>query len=129
MRKKDFVVDDGVYKQDKITFFRTERTSRRRTVDKGESHLFTCNMANQYFFSNGAQSIIPTCHQCSTFSFDAKLKPLLSRKNQLQDKIAKRYQCQWLLRKSVPSHSTVAHSTVVEEGTLVSESSCHNSGQ
>ena len=27
MRKKDFVVDDGVYKQDKITFFCTERTS------------------------------------------------------------------------------------------------------
>ena len=58
-----------------------------------------------------------------------KAKTLAVQKNQLQDKIAKRYQCQWLLRKSVPSHSTVAHSTVVEEGTLVSESSCHNSGQ
>ena len=27
MREKHFVMDDGIYKQDKITFFRTESTS------------------------------------------------------------------------------------------------------
>ena len=88
MPEKDFVMDDGIYKQDKITYFRTEGTSQRITVDKGESHLFTCNMANK-FVSNGAQAIIPMCHPCSAFSFNAKLKPSLCRKNQLRDKIAK----------------------------------------
>ena len=46
----------------------------------------------------------------------------------MQDKIAKQYQCQWLLIKSVPSQS-VANSIVVEEEMLVSETSCHNPGQ
>ena len=80
MRRKDFVVDNGIYKQDKITFFRTERTSQRRNIGNGKSHLFTCNMANEYFVSNGAQAIIPICHPCSTFACDAKLKPSLSEK-------------------------------------------------
>ena len=59
----------------------------------------------------------------------------------MRDKIAKRYQCQWLLRKSVPSQSvghSIAveggisvseHSTAVEGGISVSETSCHNSEQ
>ena len=89
MRRKDFVVDNGIYKQDKITFFRTERTSQRRNIGNGKSHLFTCNMANEYFVSNGAQAIIPMCHPCSTFSFNAKLKHSLSRKKNCKTRLQK----------------------------------------
>ena len=74
MREKDFVVDDGIYKQDKVTFFHTERTSQRRITDNQDNHLYTCNMAYDHFIANGAQAIIPICHPCSTFAFNAKLK-------------------------------------------------------
>ena len=130
MREKDYVVDDGIYTQDKVTFFRTERTSQRRIADTNhqDSHLYTCNMANDHFLSNGDQEIIPVCHPCSTFAFDAKLKPSLLGKNQLRDKLAKRYRCQWLLRKSVPSSNGKIGALVNELDTSVSES-CHNSSQ
>ena len=64
MREKDYVVDDGIYTQDKVTFFRTERTSQRRIADTNhqDNHLYMCNMENDHFLSNGDQEIIPVCH-------------------------------------------------------------------
>ena len=89
MRGKDFVVDDSIYKPDKITFFCTECTSQRRIADNQDNYLYTCNMANDHFISNGVQAIIPICHLCSTFAFDDKLKPSLLVKNQLREQLAK----------------------------------------
>ena len=79
MRKKDFVIDDSIYKKDKIKFFCTEHTSQKIAVNE-DNHLYTCNMANYHFISNGAQEIIPIFHPYSTFAFDAKLQQSLLEK-------------------------------------------------
>ena len=70
-------------------------------------------MANKIFKDLGREEIIPICHECSIYASEVKIKPKLLGKNQFTHKLAKRFQCKWLLRKSLPGSSSIME--VVEE--------------
>ena len=105
-RKRDFVIDEGVYKQDDITYYRAERSSKRtNNQSANQNHLFTCYMANKHFTEKGGEPIVPTCQPCAEFGSEVKVKKKLLGKNQFSTNIAKRFQCKWLLRRKIPSFS------------------------
>ena len=105
-RKRDFVIDEGVYKQDDITYYRAERSSKRtNNQSANQNHLFTCYMANKHFTKKGGEPIVPTCQPCAEFGSEVQVKKKLLGKNQFSTNIAKRFQCKWLLRRTIPSFS------------------------
>ena len=115
-QNKVFIVDNGVYRQKNTTFIRAERVRKRTRsicIDQHHLHLYTCNMANKVYKDLGGEEIIPICHACSMYASEVKIKPNLAGKNQFTHKLAKRFQCKWLLRKSLPDSSSGME--VVEE--------------
>ena len=105
-RKKHYFTDNGIYAQKCVTFTRAERISMRSINSKCfPTHLYTCYTANNAFLKVGGTATIPLCQGCTEFSSESKLKKSLLGKTQFSQNIAKRFECKWMLRGSLPNGS------------------------
>ena len=106
-REKDYIIDNGVYTQNNISFIRAKRISKRNaTSEKPPAHLYTCYMANEAFVQVGGTATIPVCQSCAEFSSERLVKTSLFGKTQFTPNVAKRFKCKWMLRSTLPNHAT-----------------------
>ena len=113
-RECDYVIDTGEYNHKNITFVRAERLSKRN-IDTNRQYLHTCFSANSVFTQNDGQAIIPQCQPCSEFSVERNVKKSLLGKTQFSPKIAKRFQCKWLLRQNIQISQSEHNNTSRQE--------------
>ena len=103
---KHYFTDNGIYAQKCVNFIRAERISMRSINSKCfPVHLYTCYTANNVFLKAGGTATIPVCQGCTEFSSESKLKKSLLGKTQFSQNIAKRFECKWMLRSSLPNVS------------------------